>query len=77
MLDTGPGSLQVKDDGIGMDVETAARILEPFFTTKEVGEGTGLGLATIYGIVARRARSIEADSELGMRTTFTVHPRTV
>jgi PAS domain S-box-containing protein len=69
--------LEVSDEGSGMDEETVEHIFEPFYTTKPMGEGTGLGLSTVYGIVNHCGGAVDVETELGVGTRFRVFvPRT-
>ena len=64
--------LEVTDSGVGMAEDTKRRVFEPFFTTKPVGEGTGIGLATVKSIVEQTGGTIEVESQLGCGTTFRI-----
>ena len=73
-MEPGPGVvLRVRDTGGGIEPELRGRVFEPFFTTKPPGEGTGLGLATVYGVARQWRGAIELDSDPGRGTTFALH----
>ena len=66
-------ALAIADEGVGMPAETLEQVFKPFFTTKKEGRGTGLGLYVCQGIVREQAGWIEAESEVGVGSTFTVY----
>jgi two-component system, cell cycle sensor histidine kinase and response regulator CckA len=64
--------LTTRDTGVGMDAATLSRVFDPFFTTRPVGQGSGLGLSSVYGLVTRSGGTIHATSEVGKGTTLTI-----
>lgn len=66
-------SIAIEDTGCGISTENMSRIIEPFFTTKDVGQGTGLGLATVYGIILQTGGYLDIESKVGKGTTFTIY----
>ena len=74
--DLAPGHyvrIRIADNGIGMPESVRTRIFEPFFTTKPVGQGTGLGLSMIYGLIQQSGGHIDVQSEIGRGTTFRIY----
>ena len=64
--------LKVRDNGCGMPPEMLSEIFTPFYTTKQLGKGTGMGLSIVYGVVKMHAGDVSVDSEVGRGTTFTI-----
>ena len=70
--------VRISDSGCGIEKQTMARMYDPFFTTKEVGKGTGMGLATVYGVVKQSGGDVRVESEPNCGTKFTLYlPRVV
>ncbi|WP_254492125.1 ATP-binding protein, partial [Salmonella enterica] len=65
--------LEVRDTGCGMDAQTKAHATEPFFTTKPLGQGTGLGLSMVYGFARQSGGQMRIESELGQGTTVSIY----